>query len=193
MDFETKVKSLKAIWVKRFLESSASKWKAAPCYFYKTYTSFFSANQPPIKIKPKFYQDIQNYWSKARTVDNTNIKVEMIEEQVIWNNRYITIAKQPFYWKRWTTNGIIFIKDLLGNNNKFMRHTQINNKYDIKSNFFDILQIRQSIPFACRNILNNSSKQKSNSTDTLFIDDKMYTSFTLNHKSYIQLTSSQKM
>ncbi len=63
----------------------------------------------------------------------------MIQEQVIWNNRYITIAKHPFYWKRWATNGIIFIKDLLGNNNKFMGHTEINNKYDIKSNFFDIL------------------------------------------------------
>ncbi len=176
MDFETKVKSLKAIWIKRFLESSARKWKATDIYF------FFSANQPPIKIKPKFYQDIQNYQSEARTVDNTNIKVEMIQEQVIWNNKYITIAKHNFYWKRWPTNGIIFIKDLLGNNNKFMGHTEINNKYDIKYNFFDILQIRQSLPFAWRDILNNSSKQKSIGTDTLLIDDKMYTSFTLTTK-----------
>ncbi len=43
-------------------------------------------------------------------------------------------------------------------------------------------KIRQSIPFAWRDILNNSSKQKSIVTDTLFIDDKMYTSFTLNTK-----------
>ncbi len=110
-------------------------------------------------IKPKFYHDIQNYWSEARTVDNTNMKVEMIQEQVIWNNRYITIAKCPFYWKRWATNGTIFIKDSLGNINKFIGHTEINNKYDIKSNLFDILQIRQSVPFAWRDILNNSSKQ----------------------------------
>ncbi len=77
-----------------------------------------------------------------------------------------TIAKHAFYWKRWAINGIIFIKDLLGNNNKLMGHTEINNKYDIKSNFFDILQIKQSIPFAWRDILNNSSKQKSIGTDT---------------------------
>ncbi len=136
MDFATKVKSLKATWFKRFLESSASKRKAMPCYFYKTTDIyfFFSANQPPIKIKPKFYQNIQNYWSEARTVDNTNIKVEMIQEQAIWNNRYITITKHPFYWKRLATNGIIFIKDLLGYKNKFMGYTEINNKYDIKSN-----------------------------------------------------------
>ncbi len=63
-----------------------------------------------------------------------------------------------------------------------MEHTEINNKYDIKSNFFDILQIRQNIPFAWRDILNNSSKQKSIGTCTLFIDDKMYTSFPLTTK-----------
>ncbi len=141
MDFETKPKSPKAIWVKRFLESSARKWKDVLCYFYKTTDIyfFFSAKQPQIKIKPKFYKYIQNYWSEARTVDKTNIKIEMIQEQVIWNNRYITITKHPFYWKRWATNGNIFIKDLLGNNSKCIGHTEINNKYDIKSNFFDIL------------------------------------------------------
>ncbi len=74
----------------------------------------------PLKIKPKFYQDIQNYSSEARTVDNRNIKVEMIQEQVIWNNLYITISKHPFYWKMWATNRIIFNKDLLGNNNMFV-------------------------------------------------------------------------
>ncbi len=63
-----------------------------------------------------------------------------------------------------------------------MKHTVIDNKYDIKSDFFDILQIRQSIPFAWRDILNNSFKQKSIGTNTLFIDDKMYTSFTLTTK-----------
>ncbi len=44
MDFETKVKSLKAIWVKRCLESSASKWNAALYCLYKTtYIYFFLA------------------------------------------------------------------------------------------------------------------------------------------------------
>ncbi len=57
-------------------------------YFYKTTDIyfFFSANQHPISIKTKFYQYIQNYWSEARTVDNTTIKVEIIHKQVIWKN-----------------------------------------------------------------------------------------------------------
>ncbi len=33
-------------------------------------------------------------------INYTNIKVDTIQEQVIWNNRYITLVKQPFYWKK---------------------------------------------------------------------------------------------
>ncbi len=36
MDIETKVKSLKAVWVKRFLDLSAHRWKATRTSFYKT-------------------------------------------------------------------------------------------------------------------------------------------------------------
>ncbi len=123
MDIETKVKSLKAVWVKRFFDLSSHRWKAAHrfCFIKQwIYTSFFSANQSPLKVKPKLYQEVQKYWSEARIINNTNIKVDTIQEQVIWNNRYITIAKQSYYWKRWAKNGTVFIKPLLNNDNLFL-------------------------------------------------------------------------
>ncbi len=46
-----------------------------------------------------------------------------------------------------------------GNNKKFKGHTEINNKHDIKSNFFDILQIGQIITFAWRNIFQGAHKK----------------------------------
>ncbi len=112
MNIETKVKSLKAVWVKQFLDLSSHRWKAAPNSFYKTTDIhfIFSANQPPLKVTPKFYQEVQNYWSEARIINNTNITVDTIQEQVIWNNRYITIAKQLFYRKKWAKNGIVLLK-----------------------------------------------------------------------------------
>ncbi len=37
MDIETKVKSLKAVWVKRFLDLSSHRWNVAPSFcFYQT-------------------------------------------------------------------------------------------------------------------------------------------------------------
>ncbi len=35
MDIETKVKSLKALWVKQFLHLLVHRWKAVPNSFYK--------------------------------------------------------------------------------------------------------------------------------------------------------------
>ncbi len=108
----------------------------------------FSANQSPLNAKLTFYPEMQNYWSEARIINNTNIKVGTIQEQVIWNNHYniITIAKQSYYWKKWAKNGIVFIKDLLNNVSLFLGYSEINRKYNIKCNFLDILQIMQSIP-----------------------------------------------
>ncbi len=79
-----------------------------------------------LKVTSRFYQEVQNYWSEARIINNTYIKVDYIHEQVIWNNRYITMAKQSFYWKKWAKNGIVFIKDLLSNDNLFLGYSEIN-------------------------------------------------------------------
>ncbi len=126
----------------------------------------FSANQSPLKVKPKFYPEVQKYWSEVRIINNPNIKVDTIQEQVIWNNHYniITVAKQSYYWKRWAKNGIVFIKDLLNNDNWFLGYSEINRKYNIKCNFLDKLQIRQSIPSVWRDILYKSSKLKTKHT-----------------------------
>ncbi len=58
MDIETKVRSLKAVWIKRFLDLSVNRWKAVPNSFYKTTNIhfFFSANLSPLKVTPKYYQ-----------------------------------------------------------------------------------------------------------------------------------------
>ncbi len=128
MDIETKVESLKSVWVKRFLDLSSHMWKTVRSSFYKTTNIhfFFSANHSPLKFTPKFYQEMQNCWSQARIINNTNIKVDTIQEQVIWNNHYITIAKQLCYWKNWAKNGIVFIKNLLDNDNLFLGYSKIN-------------------------------------------------------------------
>ncbi len=136
---------------------------------------------------------MQNYWSEARIINNTNTTVETIQEQVIWNNHYITIAKQHFYWKKWAKHGIVFIKYLLNNDNLFLGHSEINRKYNIKYHFLDILQIRQSIPSVWRDILYKSSKPKTKHTNIVFIGDKIYNPVSLNTRAiYNALTDKKK-
>jgi hypothetical protein len=184
MDFEAKVKALKAIWVKRFLDSSTYRWKAAPTCFYNTLdiNLFFLANHAPISISPKFYREVHNCWSEARAINTSNINIETIQEQVIWNNRYITISNKSFCWSNWIKKGIMSIKDILNNNNQFMTYIEINKKFNVNCNFLHALQIRKSIPSEWRTILYNETKKKSDMSNVLFIDDKPYISDTLSTK-----------
>ncbi len=100
VDFEDKVKSLKVMWVKHLTKDEKQRWIAAPTVFYKTQhlSQHFLFNQDKIKMEPKSYEDIHNYWSELQNVEIT--KVDTILNQVIWNNQFITIQKMPFRWEK---------------------------------------------------------------------------------------------
>ncbi len=75
------------VFVKQVLDLSAHRWKGVP----SSDTLLFHANQPPQNDTHKFYKEVQKYWSEAGIINHT------IQEQLIWNNSYIAIAKQRFY------------------------------------------------------------------------------------------------
>ncbi len=79
------------MWVKRLTKDEKEKWMATPTVFYKTQnlSQHFLFNQDKIKMESKFYEDIHIYWSELQGVEIT--KVDNILNQVIWNNRFITI------------------------------------------------------------------------------------------------------
>jgi hypothetical protein len=145
VDFESKVKALKVSWVQRLTNGANQSWKAAPTSFYNTLAlkEYFMYNQVYKKIKPMFYQEIQNRWSEMHGI--TLIDPYKIVNEVIWNNRYITINKQPFKWEKWVKQGILYINDIVNDTGQFLSHTQLNEKYHINSNFLNAMQLRQSI------------------------------------------------
>ncbi len=50
----------------------------------------------------------------------------------------------------------MYIKDLLSDNGTFLSHHEINDKYSVGCNFLNILQLRQSIPFAWREAIHRT-------------------------------------
>ena len=153
VDFETKVKSLSIMYIKRLCDDSLGKWKALPTTFYKTddLIFYFSCNQSPLKNinGPKFYTQIQKYWSELTEIDITN-PYTLLKNQIIWNNRYITIQNKPFIWSRWKNAGINLVKDILDNNGYFLTSVQFMQKYGLETNFLELLQIRNSLPYNWR-------------------------------------------
>ena len=154
VDFREKVKALKVAWIKRLVDNTSSRWKAAPSVFYKCndLSFYFSCNQEPLNIlKPEFYSDIHNFWSELKNV--SDITTETVINEIIWNNRNIRIDNKPFLWKNWKDRGILKINDILDESGNFMGHIEINQKYNVNCNFLTALQLRHSVPFEWRRLL----------------------------------------
>ncbi len=56
----------------------------------------------------------------------------------------------PFRWEKWIQHNVMYIKDILSDNSNFLSHQEINDKYNVGCNVFNIMQLRQSIPFSWR-------------------------------------------
>ena len=168
VDFEQKIKALQLIWVKRMVNNSNGNWKELVKYFYNTdnLTFFFQCKSPVESLDssiPSFYKDIMGHWTEIHnTVPNT---YEEICKEIIWNNKNIRINKKPFLWKTWKESGINFIQDLLDENGQFLSCHDLNTKYDIKCNFLQTLQVRQSLPFVWRQKLSGSTEVNIIETD----------------------------
>ncbi len=177
MDIDSKIKSIKAIWGKRFILDGGARWKAAPGLFYNTndISSFFKFNQNKRHIVQKFYNEVYNHWSEVRKL-STPLKLENVKGQIIWNNRYINISKKPVYWKQWADKGIMMIQDLITDKGTFMNETELRNVYGINCSFLNVLQIRDSIPKEWKDILYSQkyTGRKLDYCKDLYICNKMY-------------------
>ena len=137
-------------FVKRLLDKSNAKWKKIVAHFYRTkdVKLYFKSNQAMNKkIHSKFYLDAHNSWSELQTLDNPTHVV--IQNQIFWNNQYITIQIKPFERPTWLNNGIFYVNDIL-NQNDFLYYNEINNKFGVRCHFLQALQIRQSLSLASR-------------------------------------------
>ena len=155
VDFESKVKSLKLGFIKRLLQNKTGKWRYTAAKFYKTndLNYHFKCNRIPSDIGNKFYEETLHYWSELQEIRIPT--VEIIHNQTIWENRYITISNRPYIWSNWAAKGIIQIHDIIKGNGDFLNHNEIKEKYDINCNFLNTLQIRHSLPIEWGQLIRN--------------------------------------
>ena len=121
---------------------------------------YFQSNHAAYKeINHKFYSEIHNFWAELQTIENpTNFIV--IQNQTIWNNRYITIENVPYEWASWQTKGIQYVSDILNANGGFLSHNEISEKFGVRCHFLQALQIRQSLPLEWRRAIRTEYSHK---------------------------------
>ena len=194
-DFESKVYSLRLSWVKRFLRPPTANWMLIPMFYYKCTDihMHFRYKQHPIEHNciPDFYKQLYNLWSSLHAIQPTTY--DMIINEVVWNNKFITINKKPYVFDKWLKAGIVKIADLLDSEGVFLSHSQIQLKFNINCNFLQVLQIRQSIPIHWRNVIaDGKGKTPPLLDNSIQIMDKMVKVEGLTSKLFYLLLVSKK-
>ena len=162
VDFESKVKSLNLGFIKRWLQNKAGKWRHTAAKFYKTndLNYYFRCNRIPCNIENIFYDETLHYWSELQEI--RTLAVEIIHNQTIWENIFITIFNRPYIWSNWVEKGSVQIHDIIKENGDFLNHSEIKEKCDINCNFLNSLQIRHSLPMEWRQLIRNKPVEDKN-------------------------------
>ena len=202
VDFESKVKALKVSFINRLLNNSPGKWKNMANHFYNTRDLEFyfkcNRNENP-RIEHKFYYDVHNHWFELQRVKEIDSLI--VSNQVLWNNRYITIENKPFIWRNWMECGIIYVYDILDENGEFLSHTEITRKFNTRCHFLNMLQLRQSMPLEWRRSIQNSVTSNKVTSPFVYDSGKLHLLSKLTtkcvyemfcHKKYITATCIHK-
>ncbi len=122
-NIKARVQSQNVMWVKRFLQPYNAGWKEVlKFYLSKRGGDFiFCSNVDVSKLNinlPPFYHQVLVLWNNISSSNPSN--PEEIQNQCIWNNRFILIGNKPVYYANWANLGLNKICDLLDNNAQFI-------------------------------------------------------------------------
>ena len=94
---------------------------------------------------PVFYTDVLNAWAEVR--EQTSDNEICVRNIIIWNNKHILIDGKSVYWKEWHDAGILRIKDLLDESNRFITRNKFLIKTGLKAPFNKLFGLISAIPF----------------------------------------------
>ena len=158
IDFKSKVKSLKIGFVKHLLQNKDGKWQATASHFFQTNNLNFHLmcnRGPPDTMDHEFYGETLQCWLELQEVKTP--RADIIYNQTIWENRYITIQIKPIIWRLWQENGITQVYNIICDDGEFLGHNEIKEMYGLNCNFLNALQIRQSLPLNWRQLIKNKA------------------------------------
>ena len=124
VDIESKMISLRCLWVKRLYDESFHEWKVIPNYLitkalgdnflFHSNLKFNNFFRNSLKSTlPIFYQDLFTNWSK--NLCSPVMLPSAIASQFLWHNRFIEIDGKTIFWSNFSENNINFVGKLFQN------------------------------------------------------------------------------
>ena len=154
IDVKSKYKALKMPWIHRIIQGKG--WNDIILEYFEPMGGIefllrCNYDTDYLEWIPKFYKEMLDYFKSIRYVYDG--------ENIIWNNKYITVDRKSIFWKDWFEKGVIFIQDFLNINGTWMSFQEFTSKYKIRTNFLKYLGILSSVKSAIKLINVDLSKR----------------------------------
>ena len=149
-DVKYKITALKLSWIQRIFNQSIHAWKECLSYYlrHKDLVYIIVHSAPKSKDLPSklsnFYKQIFSSWHDL--LQNRVLNIQQIQIQPLWCNSNILVDGKTVCNKQWIDCGIIFIKDICGDNGNILSLDQLSNKYRMHFNFLEYLSLTRAIP-----------------------------------------------
>lgn len=155
-NLKARVQAQNVMWVKRFMAPYNAGWKEVLKFYLdkRGGHQIFSSNVDLSMLSltlPPFYHHVLTLWCSISST--TPCTAEEIQNQSIWNNRFIRIGQKSVYYHEWVELGFNKIGDLLDGNGNFL---DFNNSGLQKGQFLKWYGVLSSIPIFWRAHLGTS-------------------------------------
>jgi len=158
---------------KRYVDNKyESPWKVILDYFLSGVGEKFilQCNFDTRKLSiylPVFCKECLDAWTMLNEV--SVLSYEVVVNQIIWNNKNITIGKASIFDKMVMRKGIVTISDLLSDTRVFLKSIHVLNAKLSPVNFFNLIGIEDAIPSEWRFIFKQSTQHPCS-----HLSDKIY-------------------
>ena len=105
-------------------------WKSLPLEYLRDVggelifnRNFSLKTLPHLSGLPLFYKHVLNAWQ--RIVAQTPLSKNKVENEVIWNSKFVTIAGKSVFYRSWYEAGAKYVRELLTEDRNFMTPTYL--------------------------------------------------------------------
>ena len=154
IDVNSWLLSLKAAWVPKIINSKENFVNILTYYLdligininWLFNTNFVSIKQMKVIVNvPIFYREVVTAYNKCK-LQNTLSSPGDILMQPLWGNMNLTINRKCLYFKQWSCQNIIYIKDVVNCDGSFLTEYQIKQKLQDTRNWIaEYFQVKKCV------------------------------------------------
>ena len=144
--FPTIVEGMKVLWVKKLLDVKSSNWKALAWQLANVseFDLMCKCDVKQLKTFSPFYGQVLHAWYNLHAKEPKG--EDEICNEIIWNNKYITVDGRTIFYKQLYDKGVVQVRDLLSKEGKLLTYIEFKNQYKVKINFLEYGSLVNAIP-----------------------------------------------